>query len=106
MLLSWSFALYLLKVQPFLNSHENKMQVLNEWTYLMVSTLYYCFTDFNPSPLAKIQCGWVVILVVLINLLWPNLSTMMRGLREEIILNYRTKQAFIKKVHGRKTFEK
>ena len=85
MLLSLFFCAYLCHFRPFIEPEENRMQILNEVCYLCVSVLYFCFTDFNPDPEIKIHCGWVVILIVISNLIWPNLTFMLRGVSPDCI---------------------
>ena len=72
MILSLLFALYLAKYQPFMDRYTNKINILNEFCYYMISLCYFCFTDFNPNPAVKVYCGWFVILVGIGNLIWPN----------------------------------
>ena len=83
-LLSIGFAVYLAVYQPFLTPYENKLAILNEFNYYVVSLLYFCFTDFNPNPEVKNVCGWVVVLVAIANLLYPNLYLMVEGLIPEL----------------------
>ena len=84
---------------------ENKMQLLNELCYYVVSVLYLCFTDFNPNPEVKIYCGWFVVVVMLGNLIWPNFTMMWRGIWPDI------KGIFVKdkkkraKIRGHKKYE-
>jgi hypothetical protein len=84
MLLSFLFAVYLIHMRPFLAPEENKIQILNETCFLMVSILYFCFTDFNPDPLVKVYCGWVLILIVIVNLIYPNFWTMINDIGPSI----------------------
>jgi uncharacterized protein YbjQ (UPF0145 family) len=80
------------------------MQALNEINFLTVSVLYFCFTDFNPDPLVKVYCGWVLILVVISNLIYPNFTSMVRDTGASIS----KKKEFIsnKKKKGLKNMEK
>lgn len=77
LILSWVFCLYIAHMQPWVDPSQNKVQLLNEFCYYMVSLLYVCFTDFNDNPEIKIYVGWVVVLVAVCNLVWPNLITML-----------------------------
>ena len=91
------------------------MQTVNEICYLVVSVLYFCFTDFNKDPLIKLYCGWVLILVVIANLIWPNLTVMLRGIWPEVKAYFSSKgdilsllkrkggMSFMKKGRGRLT---
>lgn len=85
LILSLLFVLYLASARPFLDPDLNKMQLLNEVTYYLVSTLYLCFTDFNPHPAIKVNCGWVVVLLVILNLIWPNFTYMFTGIWPDIV---------------------
>jgi len=78
------FTVYMIHHQPFLDPVENRMQVLNETCFLMVSELYFCFTDFNPDPRVKVYCGWVLILMVILNLIYPNFTHMSSGIWPDI----------------------
>ena len=46
LLLSLFFCLYIAHVKPYIDPMQNKLQVLNEMSYYLVSLLYICFTDF------------------------------------------------------------
>ena len=72
MIISFMFALYLAKVQPFVDPMTNKVNLLNEYCYYMISMCYFIFTDYNPNPVVKVYCGWFVVLVGILNLIWPN----------------------------------
>ena len=50
----------------------------------MVSLLYFCFTDFNTNPEIKVTCGWVVLVILLSNLIYPNGYVMVTGMWPEI----------------------
>jgi hypothetical protein len=76
-LLSLSFALYIAHMQPFIEQSTNRIQLFNEVTYYVVSLLYLTFTDFNPNAEIKLYTGWLVVLVAILNLLYPNLTTML-----------------------------
>jgi hypothetical protein len=105
--LSLLFIVYLLLWHPFYNPEENRMQVLNELTYYIVSMLYLCFTDFIKNPLLKVYVGWVVILVVISNLIYPNFSHMMRGISPDIMMCcLNSKIARNKKIRNLKQFDK
>lgn len=60
------------------------MQILNEVCMYIVSLIYLTFTDFNPDPSAKVFMGWILLVVVIANLIWPNGSTMVAGIWPDI----------------------
>lgn len=85
LILSFMFATYLAAHRPFVDPDLNRMQLLNEITYYVVSCLYICFTDFNPNPVIKVNCGWIVILIAILNLICPNFTYLLSGIWPDII---------------------
>lgn len=83
--LSLWFALYLASIAPYVDTSENLIAVNNELAYYIVSLMYLCFTDFNESAEVKIFTGWFVIMVLILNLLWPNGYLMVKGMMPSII---------------------
>jgi hypothetical protein len=98
MYLSFLFICYLVVFKPFLNQHEQLMQVLNEICFYLVSFMYICFTDINPNAENKLIIGWFIIFLVLANLIWPNGSTMVKGIWPDI------KALFVKEPKNRKNW--
>lgn len=49
-----------------------------------MSLVYITFTDFNPDAYAKVLMGWVLIVIVIANLIWPNGTTMVAGIWPDI----------------------
>ena len=56
------------------------MQMLNETCFLMVSNAYFLFTDIVSNPMIKINCAWMIIVIVLLNLVYPNGYYMISGI--------------------------
>jgi hypothetical protein len=83
-LLSLLFALFLAYFQPFIDKSSNRINLVNEICFYSVSLLYFCFTDFNPEPEVKVNCGWFVMIILIANLIWPNAYTMATGIWPEI----------------------
>ena len=79
---------------------------MNEVCFLCVSVLYFCFTDFNPDPQMKVYCGWVLILVVISNLIWPNLTFMLRGVSPDMMKLWKKSKKIITPKRSTKALEK
>lgn len=82
------------------------MQIINEICFLSVSVLYFSFTDFNPDPQIKVNCGWVMLLIVISNLIWPNLTFMLRGVFPDIIKACKKKKVKVTPKQSTMAFEK
>ena len=107
--LSFSFAFYLAHMQPFIEKQTNRIQFFNEVTYYVVSLLYLTFTDFNPDPEIKIVTGWFVVVVAILNLIFPNLTTMLEGVIPDIkdaLIGPKSKVNLTKRRKSLKYFEK
>ena len=68
------------------------MQLLKEINYYLVSIFYLSFTDFNPNAEAKLLIGWVIVLLCITNLVWPNGYVMFRDIIPELLKNCRKKR--------------
>ena len=42
------------------------------------------FTNFNPDADAKLLMGWIVVVICVCNLIWPNGYMMVRGIWPDI----------------------
>lgn len=82
--LSFTFLMYLAVFKPFVDPTTYRINLFNEFFMYMVSLLYITFTDFNPDAYAKVLMGWLVILLVISNLIFPNGYIMVRGLWPDI----------------------
>lgn len=71
-LLSFTFLLYLAHFKPFIDKRQGMINFWNEFTYYIVSMIYLTFTDYNKDAMLKLIMGWVVIIIVIINLIYPN----------------------------------
>lgn len=71
-ILSMAFTVYLFSIHPFFDNWENNLQLINEISFVLISLIYICFTDFNPNPEIKVNCGWLIIVICILNLIWPN----------------------------------
>jgi hypothetical protein len=106
-MLSLLFTVYLINWHPFYIPEENRMQVFNEICYYVVSMLYLCFTDVIKDPLFKVYIGWVVILIVISNLIYPNFLYMVGGISPDLMMCcLNSKIARHKKIRNLKHFEK
>ena len=73
LLLSFLFLAYLLVMKPYECPYTQKLEVINELTYTVISYHLICFTDFNPDPEAKLFFGYTLIGCSILNMLFPNL---------------------------------
>lgn len=82
--------------------------MLNELTYYAVSMMYMLFTDFNPNAQIKIYVGWLVVITAIGNLIWPNLTIMLRGIWPDIKSSMNKSEKLITRKQRRTTqaFEK
>lgn len=83
-LLSWAFMIYLIVQRPFLDNVEQRINLLNEATYYVVSCFFLSFTNFNPDVDAKLMMGWIVVAICIMNLIWPNGTVMVRAIWPDI----------------------
>jgi hypothetical protein len=72
-LLSLYFACYLAHYRPFADIEMNKLQLINEIAFCILSYHQMCFTDFVPSAEDKYGMGWSYIVVAIGNLVYPNI---------------------------------
>lgn len=82
--LSLLFLMYLAAFQPFIERETQLVNFFNEFCYYISSVLYLTFTDYNPDAFAKVFMGWILIVVVLGNLCFPNGYYMIRGMWPDI----------------------
>jgi hypothetical protein len=82
--MSFLFVVYLVAVKPMSNKTDFFYQVLNEYCFYIVSLLYLCFTDLNPNAANKVFVGWLVIVICICNLIWPNGYIMVSGIWPDI----------------------
>lgn len=61
------------------------MQAFNEFCLWIVSVLYISLSDFNPDVHSKIKCGWAIISIMLINIIFPNLIYIGKGIKPDVI---------------------
>ena len=83
-LLSFAFLLYLVVFKPFLDKTEQMINMFNEITYYIVACFFLCFTNYNPDAEVKVQLGWLVVLICISNLLYPNGYIMVKGIWPDI----------------------
>ena len=71
--LSYFFLLYLVVLKPFKDKSVNKLEVINEIAYLLITYHQIGFTDINPRVEIKEKIAWSLIVISLMNLIFPNL---------------------------------
>jgi hypothetical protein len=59
---------YYLWVRPFSTLYLNRIELMNEGTFLMALWFCFVFTDFVEDTETKSILGWAFILLVLMNL--------------------------------------
>lgn len=62
----------------------NNLQIINELFFLGILYHLIVFTDYTQEAEIKVNAGWSMLAVSLINFLWPNLWGMMKGLSPDI----------------------
>lgn len=70
--LSFLFVLYLSFFRPFIDPTLMTINFINEFCFYLTSVIYLTFTDINPDPRAKVLMGWILIVLVFGNLIFPN----------------------------------
>ena len=58
--------------------------MFNEICFYIVSFLYICFTDINPDANSKLLIGWLVLILIIGNLIYPNGIIMVSSIWPEI----------------------
>ena len=58
---------YLLHAWPFISRFENKIEVMNECTLILLAYGLICFTEFVPEPEDRYKIGWGYIGINLAN---------------------------------------
>lgn len=66
---------YVAYFRPFKSTALNNLEVFNECSIILVIYCLFSFTDFVDDSSVKQTMGWVVIIIVLLNLL-TNMATM------------------------------
>lgn len=83
-MLSFFFLLYLAVFQPFISRQAFVINMVNEFSFYLTSLIYITFTDFNPNAYAKVLMGWILIVILLVNLIFPNGYNMVKGIWPDI----------------------
>jgi hypothetical protein len=67
-LLSLAFVLYLAHFKPFFDEKLNKLNLLNEVLYIVISMHQIAFTDHNSVISAKLTMSWSMVILALLSL--------------------------------------
>ncbi len=59
---------FYLWVRPFSSLYLNRIELMNEGTFLMALWFCFAFTDFAEGTETKSRLGWAFIIIVLLNL--------------------------------------
>jgi hypothetical protein len=59
---------YLIRTIPFEKSFDNKIEIFNESCILVIGLFLCLFTDFLADSNIQYNIGWIVILIVLLNI--------------------------------------
>ena len=59
---------YLIRIKPFENPEFNYLEILNEYTFSILTIFMLIFSDYNNDPYAKYNYGWVFISILILNL--------------------------------------
>jgi hypothetical protein len=103
--MSLSFLMYLAVFRPFIDQQTFRINLINEFCMYAVSLIYLTFTDFNPDAYAKVVMGWLVILLVISNLIFPNGYMMVRNSWPDI-KGALCKQDEVKKIYTNRKLDK
>jgi hypothetical protein len=100
--------LYLVHFKPYVDKDVNRLQVINEGAFLLMSYQIIAFTDFNPDVDIKSLFGWTMVFTSGINFVYPNLYLVCVGMWPDIKDAYFTKKVpeDPKKELAREFFEK
>jgi hypothetical protein len=60
--------IYLLGVKPFTEKRNNRLEIFNEISILIVSSHLYLFTPFLENPEVQYGAGWSIIVITTINI--------------------------------------
>jgi hypothetical protein len=60
--------IYLLGVKPFTEKRNNRLEIFNEISILIVSSHLYLFTPFLENPEVQYAAGWSIIVITTINI--------------------------------------
>ena len=113
------------QVRPFENNHDNKLELYNTYSIILLSYTLFCFTDWVDSPVRRYNIGYAMIFLtfqnIFVNLLiivrepFLNLKNQIRQYRIDLkigkakpltwkrsktkLLNYTRRQTLILKSH-------
>jgi len=82
--LSFLFLLYLIHFRPYVDKDINRLQVINEGAFLLMSYQIIAFTDFNPDVDIKSLFGWTMVFTSGLNFVFPNLYLVCVGMWPDI----------------------
>jgi len=93
---------------PYVDKDVNRLQVINEGAFLLMSYQIIAFTDFNPDVDNKNFFGWTMVFTSGINFIFPNFYLVCVGMWPDIKDAIFTKKEpeDMKKELARKFFEK
>eukprot|EP00347_Sterkiella_histriomuscorum_P023597 403334047 len=63
-IISMIIIIYLLKVKPLKTNWQNKVELFNEFNFLLINYSMYTFTEINDDPQVQINVGWVMVLIL------------------------------------------
>ena len=74
------FLVYLIKLWPHQDGLQNRVEIFNEYVFLVL--IYHCLilTDINPYAESKLKIGWSMVAISFLNLCFPNLFLVLKSL--------------------------
>jgi len=95
--ISFIFVLYMVKFRPFLDEEMNKLQIINEYVFVVITYHQLLFTDFVDDASSKNLMGWSFVLCSLGNMIWPNGYLVVVNLIPSVVVLFTRKKVNIKK---------